>query len=363
MNEEWKDIEGYEGCYQISNLGRVKSLPKPIVMPNSVCRYSLERILIPQNRNIARQAYKKIDLSKNGTVRQISVHRLVAIAFIPNPENKPCVNHINRDGSDNRSSNLEWCTYKENTNHWLKDSGKRVIKKEYSEVETEYLIHNDCTVELNEYITSFNLLLMGADAHKYGTVANPDVVPNMTWSHIDGYNGFYIISEYGHVISLPRTVIRQNQYPSGKTLKVSGFLLKQHISNDRFQVPISKNGHYKKLYPHKLVAASFIKQPPNSIVVNHKDGNPLNNHFTNLEWTSNSQNQLHCYKNKLRVSKSGSNHWRSKKVEMGDANGNVIGLFGSTGDIFREYNLSMSSISNVCTGKRSEYKGFKFKYV
>ena len=103
MEEIWKDIKGYEGLYQVSNLGNVKRLYK----------YRKERIL----RQWIRNEYYCVGLCKYNTERFFSIHRLVAEAFIPNPNNLPCVNHIDEDKTNNRVSNLEWCTYQYNTNY------------------------------------------------------------------------------------------------------------------------------------------------------------------------------------------------------------------------------------------------------
>lgn len=99
--EVWKDISGYEGFYKVSNLGRVMSLKNA-------------RVLIEQNNGTG---YMRVALSKNGVTKAIYIHRLVAMAFCENPQNKPCVNHIDYDRRNNAASNLEWCTPKENTSH------------------------------------------------------------------------------------------------------------------------------------------------------------------------------------------------------------------------------------------------------
>lgn len=109
MTEIWNDIIGYEGLYQVSNLGRVKSLPKMVgFRPQSE---KLTAIFVDKH------GYYKTNLYKNNTHKQVYVHILVAQAFIPNIDNKPQVNHKDGDKSHNVDSNLEWCTAKENIIH------------------------------------------------------------------------------------------------------------------------------------------------------------------------------------------------------------------------------------------------------
>jgi len=102
MEEIWKDIEGYEKFYQVSNFGRIKSLNRIDSSNHRIC----EKILKLKKR----KNYLGVDLHKNGELRTYSVHRLVAQAFIPNPDNKPQVNHIDEDKYNNQVNNLEWCT-------------------------------------------------------------------------------------------------------------------------------------------------------------------------------------------------------------------------------------------------------------
>ena len=108
----WKDIEGYEELYMVSDMGEVKSLPK-----NHRYGSKVEKIL---KGRAEKDGYLRVNLSKNGKTKDFRIHRLVAAAFIPNSKNKPTVNHINADKLDNRMSNLEWATYSEQNEHLYK---------------------------------------------------------------------------------------------------------------------------------------------------------------------------------------------------------------------------------------------------
>lgn len=122
MKEFWKDIEGYEGLYQVSNLGRVKSLPKP---HKFVHGYYLtkEKILSPRVCGTQRE-YLSVALQRDGERKQIKIHRLVAEAFIPNPNNLTEVNHKDENKGNNKADNLEWCTRSYNVNY-----GSRIEKQ------------------------------------------------------------------------------------------------------------------------------------------------------------------------------------------------------------------------------------------
>lgn len=131
MEEIWKDIKGYEGLYQISNLGRIKSLPRKYK------NRAIKKEFI-KSMSITPKGYLRVGLSKNNIIAYYSPHRLVAEAFIPNYNNKPCVNHKDCNPSNNVVENLEWCTYKENNSYKLHNAKKYItlliscIKKDYS---------------------------------------------------------------------------------------------------------------------------------------------------------------------------------------------------------------------------------------
>ena len=138
MQEIWKSIEGYEGKYEISSLGRVKSL-------SDNKGRKRELILKPK---IGKQGYLYLNLWANSKGRAKKIHRLVAEAFLPNPEGKETVNHKNCVKTDNRLENLEWTTWSENTKH---ASAHGRMRNQYGENNSMYGRHgkdNPCSKEI-----------------------------------------------------------------------------------------------------------------------------------------------------------------------------------------------------------------------
>lgn len=107
INEEWRDVVGYEGLYKISNKGRIKSLQRTAKSKNGSIRTVSEKL---RKINKNKSGYLMVILNKEGEKKGLKLHRLVAQSFLDNPENLPQVNHRNENKQDNRVENLEWCT-------------------------------------------------------------------------------------------------------------------------------------------------------------------------------------------------------------------------------------------------------------
>ena len=111
--EEWKDIQGYEGYYQVSNKGNIRAMRRRIAVKNRGYRYYLGRVLVPG----VHRGYYQVSLSKNDIRASKSIHQLVARGFLPNPLGHKQINHKNGIKTDNRVENIEWCTDKHNKHH------------------------------------------------------------------------------------------------------------------------------------------------------------------------------------------------------------------------------------------------------
>ena len=164
-NEIWKDVKGYEGLYMVSNLGNVKSLGNN--------KKRKEKMLKPCKVN---NGYLQITLYKNGEIKRIYVHKLVAEAFIPNPENKPEVDHINTIRDDNKVENLCWVTKKENMNNPL--TKENMSKSLLGENHHMYGKHH--SEETRKKMSESH---MGENHHMYGKHHSEETKNKMSESH------------------------------------------------------------------------------------------------------------------------------------------------------------------------------------
>ena len=167
MTEIWKSINGYRSMYEVSNLGRVKSLHfgKAIILKDR---------LLPSG-------YKRVALNEKRLVTHCSIHRLVAIAFVPNPNNLPQVNHIDGDKRNNVASNLEWCDARHNQLHAI---SLGLVKKPVGEAHHMTPFKNDDILSIREAYRNGETQQHLADRYGVCQTSICAIVTRKTWTHI-----------------------------------------------------------------------------------------------------------------------------------------------------------------------------------
>ena len=174
--EIWKDIEGYEGLYQVSDKGMVKSLGR-LVKTSRGNRMTQEKII---GFGFESNGYKISRLYKNGVQKAIKTHRLVAIAFIQNPDNKPEVNHKDGVKTNNFKGNLEWMTSSENTRHAVKMGlhtgkiGQKHHSSKISEKDAIFIKYESNGFTSDELVEKYNITRVQVNAIRSGRA----------WKHI-----------------------------------------------------------------------------------------------------------------------------------------------------------------------------------
>lgn len=287
MEEEWRPID-FNNTYHISNKGQVK---------NSKTNKMLS---FHTNKN-----YYTITLrtSDNISYKKFFIHRLVAIHFIPNPENKPTVNHIDRDTKNNNITNLEWNTLSEQQLHrysteepiefgyghskkkiYRLDKNTNDILEEYPSITLaiKWLYDNNYTkfAKFNEItLASIRSKILEQIKGKRNTVYGfkwkyaEDIIESEEWKEINpnivNDSKGYFVSSLGRI-----------KTPKGK------------ISNIDVRTHATVNIGNKTYYLHRIIAETFVPNTENKPVVIHIDGNKLNNNMNNLKWATKSEASL-----------------------------------------------------------------------
>jgi len=162
QEEIWKDIKGFEERYQVSNLGRVKSLRRKCMTTNNGYKIVPERIL---SLSTTHNGYKFVSLRIGRNSKSVRINRAVAIAFIPNPDNKPEVNHIDGNKTNNHLSNLEWSTKSENCRHAYKTGlHKGAWKGKFGKDNKASLKVKQIDIKSGDVIKTFDSINMASDA-------------------------------------------------------------------------------------------------------------------------------------------------------------------------------------------------------
>ena len=240
--------------------------------------------------------------------KNIRVHRVIAQTFLSNFENKPTVEHKDDNKLNNKLYNLKWATYKEQQ-QYVKDKNSRKSQL---------------------YV-------------KIGT-NNLTIIKDEIWNSISDYPE-YEISTMGRI----KYPIRKGSKPYSKRITSGG------SSGDGYKTFEVRNCKgVKKTTIHRLMAKTFIPNPNEYKIVNHKDGNKKNNNIDNLEWCTRSHNTQHAYDNDLISGK--------RKIYQLDVNNNIIKEWDTIKDAYETYKLSRTAINAVLSGKTKTSGGYYWCY-
>jgi len=337
--EEWRVIDDRDK-YSVSNLGRVKNNETGRILKQTI-----------------KGGYCFVGLSQPVYGKTKPVHRLVASAFIDNPENKEHVNHIDKNRSNNNVSNLEWTTPLENNIHrsinvtqttnqniqvWRVDKDTNEKLELYNSLEEagKWCVENKLVSTLQTARTSISYSFRGIYKTSCGfrwIMKEQENLDNEEWRNVK-INGQvyenYFVSSLGRFKNR-KGIIMENYKPHH-----SGYIF--------LRVNIQKYAL------HRLIAMTFLDNPENKPAVNHIDGNKTNNAVSNLEWVTIKENNDHNHK-------SGFIKYYVRKIGQYDLEENLIKEFSSIVEAIKE--TKITSIKSVLYNKQKTAGGFIWKYL
>ena len=193
------------------------------------------------------------------------------------------------------------------------------------------------------------------------------------WKDVVGYEGLYQVSNLGRIKSLERNWNVTNQYGKEFVSSTKEKILKSTKYNMGYLYVSLSNIKTKNVPVHRLVATAFISNPNNYKIVNHKDGDKLNNCVDNLEWCTQKFNVDHAWRNGLMkpakgnksgmFGKKGRNHPISKAVYKCDLNGKILEKYDTVKEASESINVKMSNISSCCHKKQQTSGGYRWRFV
>jgi hypothetical protein len=313
----WRDVEGFEGRYEVSFLGHLRFADKSDKRPVSCTKYG---------------DYLRANLKHKGddkSLKNIAVHILVAKAFVPNPGGYTFVKHKNGKLLDNRADNLEWVE--------TKPAKKKMRKSKRT---------------LKSVSTSPILEVSDVDVFE-DDVLESEVSSGSLWRDVKGFEGLYKISKSGMLVSFwckkPRFI-----KPMTYSRTRGGHLI-------QYQLRGRDHKNYYKM-AHILVAEHFVPNPLGYKYVMHIDGNPKNNNADNLRWTERSVKHRVKKSETYKMYAGKHNLMTTQEVVQYYTDGTYINTFKSIAEAAEKTKCSHSSIKEVLDGKLSSVGGYVWKY-
>jgi len=319
---------------------KIKEFPKySITKKGEVYSHYRNRNMTPKLKNTG---YLVVNLRKNNKPYQKRIHRLVAGAYLPNPNNYKVVNHIDGNKRNNKLENLEWCTNSDNINHAIKTNLQKLSYKKVIQIDstTNKIIKIHNSVKEAALCAGISMTSMTT------ACKNGKIYKKSKWKyHDDRYYCNVDISDWNPIPEYPNYVISTDgRIYSTKYKK----LMRYSVCGKYYRVGLYNiNNKRHKVLVHRMVAMCYIPNPKNYKIVNHKNGNGMDNNVENLEWTTHTQNIMHAC---------------SKTVVQYDLNENELNRYPSLKYAADGVSGSRSPISNACR-KGLIYKGCKWKYI
>ena len=326
VEEIWKELNPKFPGYKVSNLGRLK-LRSGVV---SKCSPRLS-------------GYVSVSIiNDKGKTKSMFLHVLVGLAFIPNPEQKASINHINGIRHDNRLVNLERVTYKENNNRKVFPNKGGMCSRiaQYDSDDNLVKIWNSMREITNTKIISQHVLSKACKLN--------EKVNNIRWEYyiekIDGeeWKELFVNEEFIKVSSEGR-IMYHNGYISYGSSRGTGYL--------KFSIKA------KSYQAHDLICRAFKPlENYDFLITNHLDNNKTNNKINNLEWCTQKENMTHAVKYR-----KSTNHC-TRKVKQIDDKGEIVNVFDSIKEAGIKTNTAVQHICEVCKHKNIRAGGFKWEY-
>lgn len=274
--------------------------------------------------------------------KQHYLHRLLAQLFIENPNNYKIVNHKDGNKLNYNLKNLEWCTHSQNTKHSHDELESKASRKViYIVTNTEYNSIRKTSKETGVSIKIISKSCRNIYKKKIPLFRYKDIIEkieindnNEEYKIIPGFNNYEITK-----LGIVRNISTKQ--------KLIGY------KNDYISVTLVNDKKNKKELIHRLVAKTYLDNPYNYEIVNHKDSNKLNNNVDNLEWCTKSDNVKHAIENGL---------IKTKKVKQLDKNNNLLNTFNSVKEASEKTNTDKTNISKVCNNKSKTANGFYWEF-
>ena len=296
----WRDVEGFEGRYEVSFLGHIRFADKSDKRPVSCTKYG---------------DYLRANLKHKGddkSLKNIAVHILVAKAFVPNPGGYTFVKHINGRLTDNRADNLEWVEFKPKKKRKSKRTSKTV-----------------------------------SASPRLG-VSEVEVIDGELWKDVMGFEGLYKISTNGRLVSI---LHKKPRYIRARRVRQ---VLKYWLRD--------KDGKKHRKAVHLLVAEHFVPNPLGYKYVMHIDGNPQNNNVDNLRWTERFVKHFVKKSEDYKLLEGKHNLMTTQEVVQYYTDGTYINTFKSISEAAEKTKFSCGSIKAVLNGKEPSIGGYVWKY-